>query len=117
MQKLFIVLVLFLFACQSTETKFDRKKWNECPDGFCDYRETMVRDLMINHLHEGMPVNQLEQLLGKPDFKLNHAKNKIAYNIFVDYGTDIDPVETKTLEFDIKDSIIVDFRLEHWKHT
>lgn len=39
------------------------------------------------------------------------------YLILEDYGWDIDPVETKTLEIELtEDSIINKYKIEHWEH-
>ena len=45
----------------------------------------------------------------------HYFQNEIIYNIMVDYGWNIDPMEGKELyiEFD-KDSTVTDFQLKHW---
>ncbi|WBL23863.1 hypothetical protein [Zunongwangia sp. HRR-M8] len=36
--------------------EFERSKWNKSFDGFYEYRENMVQDLMANHLEKGMKI-------------------------------------------------------------
>jgi outer membrane protein assembly factor BamE (lipoprotein component of BamABCDE complex) len=97
--------------------KFDQTKWNKNIDGIYEYRENMVADLMQNHLKNGMDYKKVIELLGEPENYHNKKTNEIIYEIMVDYGWNIDPVEGKELhlEFD-KDSIITKIKLEHWKH-
>jgi len=99
------------------EKEFDKSKWNERFDGFYEYRDNMVQDLMDNHLTKGMDLNEVIELIGAPGNYQNEKPNEITYEIMVDYGWNIDPMEGKELyiEYD-KDSIVTDFRLEHWKH-
>lgn len=116
--KLLIIIVLFLLSsCGEKEMNFDEKKWNERLDGSYKYREYMVSDLMGNHLEKGMKYNQVIELLGLSGKYQNIKSNEISYEIMVDYGWNIDPVEGKNLYFEFdKDSIIKNIRLEHWKH-
>ena len=75
----------------------------------------MLTAQKLNQLKKARTLTQLRELLGKPDYVPANAETKIGYNVYVDYDSDIDPVETKTLQFEIKDSIIFNFELEHWK--
>ena len=97
--------------------EFEKSKWNERFDGFYEYRENMVQDLMENHLQKGMDLKKVVKLLGEPDNSQNRRENEIIYEIMVDYGWNIDPMKGKELyiEFD-KDSIITNYRIEHWEH-
>lgn len=97
--------------------EFDKSKWNERFDGFYEYRENMVQDLMENHLEKGMELKKVVELLGEPGNYHNKEENEIIYEIMVDYGWNIDPMEGKELhiEFD-KDSMITNYKLDHWKH-
>ena len=80
-------------------------------------RESMVADLMDSHLRQGMTYKEVVELLGKPENYANIQSNTIGYEIMVDYGWDIDPVEGKTLYIELtNDSIVKDFRLEKWKN-
>lgn len=97
--------------------EFDKSKWNERFDGFYEYRENMVQDLMENHLEKGMELKKVFELLGEPGNYQNQEEKEIIYEIMEDYGWNIDPMETKELyiKFD-KDSIVTQFKLKHWKH-
>ncbi len=97
----------------SCNQKFNQEKWNEGFDGFYTYREKMIDDVMNNYLKNGMTKKEVIQLLEKPDYEEN---NKIKYNILVDYGWNIDPVETKNLCIYLStDSLVKKINLEHWK--
>ena len=97
--------------------EFDKSKWNERLDGFYEYRENMVEDLMQNHLKKGMDYKGVVELLGEPIDSKNNKTNEISYEIMVDYGWNIDPMEGEVLylEFE-KDSTLIKSRLEHWEH-
>lgn len=80
-------------------------------------RESMVKDLMESYLHKGMNYQELTKLIGLPEDYDNMEPNTFGYEIMVDYGWNIDPVEGKTLLINFSpDSIIIDYKLEYWKH-
>ncbi len=112
-----IITLIQLSSCGVKEMEFEKSKWNERFDGFYEYRENMVQDLMENHLEKGMELKRVIELLGEPGNYQNKKENEITYEIMVDYGWNIDPMEGKELyiEFD-KDSTVTDFKLKHWKH-
>jgi len=113
-----ILTILFLLtSCGVKEMEFDKSKWNKRFDGFYEYRENMVQDLMENHLEKGMEIKKVIELLGEPGNYHNKKENEIIYEIMVDYGWNIDPMEGKELhiEFD-KDSILTNYKLVHWEH-
>jgi outer membrane protein assembly factor BamE (lipoprotein component of BamABCDE complex) len=114
--KIFLLIVITLLSsCGVKDMEFEKSKWNERFDGFYEYRENMVQDLMENHLEKGMELKNVVKLLGEPGNYHNKEENEIIYEIMVDYGWNIDPMEGKELhiEFD-KDSIVTNFRIEHW---
>lgn len=116
----FRILILFwLFvvaSCQIQDEKFDKTAWNKRTDMFYDNRNKMIDDLMENHLQKGMTLKSVIEMLGNHDNYSDLDSNTIGYEIYVDYGWDIDPVETKTLLIEFsKDSTITGFRLKHWK--
>ena len=112
-----MIIITQLSGCEIKEMEFDKSKWNERFDGFYEYRENMVQDLMENHLEKGMKFKKVIELLGEPGNYQNKKEHEITYEIMVDYGWNIDPMEGKELyiEFD-KDSTVTDFKLKHWKH-
>jgi outer membrane protein assembly factor BamE (lipoprotein component of BamABCDE complex) len=114
--KIIYAVILLLTACSISELKFDKSGWNEKSDISFINRENMVNDLMMNHLRKGMSYNEVISLIGQPE-NYNDVKEKsICYEIMEYYGFDIDPIETKTLIIEMsKDSIVLDFKLDHWK--
>jgi hypothetical protein len=112
-----IMFLAILVACGPEEKEFELSTWNEMDDLFYANRESMVRDLMDNHLHIRMSYGKLTELIGKPENYSNMKPDVVADEIMVDYGWDIDPVEGKTLVISLsKDSTITGYKLEHWKH-
>lgn len=114
MKKVIFICFCLLVACGPKQMEFDKSKWNERFDGFYEYRENMVKDLMENHLEKGMELKKVIELLGEPCNY--HNEKEISYEIMVDYGWNIDPMEGKELYIKFSnDSIVTDFRLKHWK--
>jgi hypothetical protein len=112
---LLLLMLVLLFSNISCNTKFDKKQWADQvePGSPPSSRSKMVDDLITNHKLIGLSCTQLTEYLGPPDYK---DSNTITYEIIVDYGSDIDPVYTKNLEFAYsKDSLITSFRKVEWK--
>ena len=106
-----------MVSCLNDQMKFDRQQWNERSDLFYKNREAMVNDLIENHLQKGMTYNEVKELLGQPENYGNMKPNTFGYEIMVDYGWNIDPVEGKTLLFEISnDSVVINYHLNHWEH-
>lgn len=64
-----LVALSLLSACSApTPQPFDSKKWLSGDDSV---RGSMVQDIKDRRLLEGKTKGEVEQLLGKPDFKLN----------------------------------------------
>jgi len=109
----YIIFCLIVFS--SCGQKFDKIKWAE------DYksgipgpnRSKMLDDLTSNYKLVNIKYSQLVDLLGNPDYI---ESSEISYDIIVDYGTDIDPVYTKNLDFSFsKDSVITSYKVREWK--
>jgi hypothetical protein len=97
------------------QVKFDKDKWSEKNDvDFpSPYRKKMLNDLVTNYKLVGLSYTEIINLLGSPNFK---DSSSLGYTIIVDYGHDIDPVYSKTLDFTFgKDSIIKSFKINEWK--
>ena len=60
----------------------------------------MLKDLQSNYKLDGMSITQIVELLGEPDY---NNDTLIVYKVDEKYGSDIDPVYTKTLEFKLGD--------------
>ena len=114
---IFLVVVISFFISCNEEMKFVKEKWEEQPNiGFTPpYREMMLKDLTAHHKLVGLKYSQIISLLGAPNFHDN-ASTSFGYDIIIDYGSDIDPVYTKTLDFNLsKDSIIISYKVKEWK--
>ena|SRR5690554_3652662 len=110
------ILSSFLLSCQKKEIAFESEKWNQKYDGFYDYREFMVKDLIENHLNPKLSYQEVMKKLGKPDYVIDSIDLTIAYQISEKYGLNIDPIETKTLLIYFnKDSITQKSEIRHYK--
>ena len=77
------------------------------------YRNKMLKDLTSNYKLVGLKHSEIVNLLGDPNFS---DSSSFAYEVIEDYGSDIDPVYTKNLDFEFgKDSIITAFKIAEWK--
>ena len=112
-----IIFCLFvLSSCIERQVEFERSKWNSSVDGFYEFREVMVNDLIERHLKKGMTYQEITNLLGKPENFANLKTSTLGYTLMEDYGWDIDPVETKHLYIELStDSLVQEFKVEHWK--
>ena len=95
---IYFLLFIFLVSCNNSE-KFDKAKWQEQGDlKLYTHRKSMLNDLTKNHQIKGISYRQLINLIGVPENYSDNEKNILYYEIETDYGYDIDPVYTKTLE-------------------
>lgn len=114
-QFIFLLLTLTLFSCQ-TRQKFNKAKWAEVADLMTfPNRKYMIDDLVKNYQLKGKKYSEIVVLLDKPQSKLDSTM-EIYYDVDVDYGTDIDPIYSKTLSltFD-KDTVVKSFEVNVWK--
>lgn len=114
-QFIFLLLILTPFSCQ-TQQKFDKTKWAEVADLMTfPNRKYMIDDLVKNYHLKGKKYSQIVELLDKPQSKLDRTM-EIFYDIDVEYGSNIDPIYSKTLliTFDT-DTIVKSFEVEIWK--
>jgi len=103
-----LAMMVLLGSCNISNEKFDKNIWGTA-DGFhLGKRKSMLKDLMKNHLKEGLPYKKIIELLGEPDEGWGNYSKDVVYEIYEDFGLDIDPIGCTllTLEFD-KDSILV----------
>ena len=105
----------FIFSCQ-TKQKFDKVKWAEVADLMTfPNRKLMIDDLANNFKLKGKKYEEIVDLLGQPQGKGDNDL-QIFYDIDVKYGSDIDPVYTKTFNFQFdKDSIVKTVEVKEWK--
>ena len=116
--KTFIILFVSIFfaSCNANE-KFDKAKWQEQGDlKIYTYRKSMLNDLTENYKLTGLSYKQLINLIGEPENYNDKEKDIVYYDIETDYGNDIDPVYTKTLQLKLtKDSTVESFVIKEWK--
>ena len=114
-QLILLSLALTLFSCQ-THQKFDKAKWAEIGDAMTfPNRKYMIDDLVKNYQLKDKKYSEIVELLDSPQSKLDSTM-QIFYDIDVDFGSDIDPVYSKTLSiyFD-KDTVVKSFEVNIWK--
>ena len=112
--RLLFIALIGLFSCKDFgQTKFDKGRWITKDDMEFPYRNKMLKDLTTNYKLVGLKYNEIINLLGEPNYS---DSSSFAYQVIEDYGTDIDPVYTKDLDFEFnKDSIITTFKIAEWK--
>lgn len=110
-------MISFFATLTSCDQKFDKAKWLEQGDlRMYTYRKTMINDLMSNHKIKGLTYKQLIDLLGDSDKYVDSDANVLYYDVITNYGSDIDPIYSKTLKIKLdKDSTVQSFKVEEWK--
>lgn len=110
----FLILIL-LISCEQKQVKFEEKKWKTRNDIYCNHREFMIQDLKENYLKPGIKYNDVKELLGGNYNERSEDSIQLQYEIYTDFGTDIDPVEIKTFILNFNsDSVLVNTRIDHW---
>ena len=116
--KVFITFLvsIFLTSCNSNE-KFDKTKWQEQGDlRIYTHRKSMLKDLTKNYKLTGLSYRQLVNIIGEPENYSDKENDIVYYEIETDYGFDIDPVYTKSLQLKLtKDSIVDSYSIKEWK--
>ena len=118
MRKIIVVIfIFFVVVLPGCSNKFDKAGWAEQTDvQYYPNRNKMLNDLLTNYKLKGISYTQLTDLLGNPEKNWTGEKGEIFYPIITKYGTDIDPVYTKTLIFRLDtDSVVVDYKINEWK--
>lgn len=113
---LFLFMTILITSCKR-EIPFDKERWDFNKDvGFYNHREPMIKDLQTKYLKSGMYYNDVVKLLGTNGEYHDSVDVQLRYDIYVDYGRDIDPVETKTFIVNfLADSTYVSSEISHWK--
>jgi len=118
MKKFYYLLAFILlsfFSCKQ-QKKFNQIQWKTRDDIVNNHREQMIQDIQTNYLKKGMKLSEVEKLLGEIDLSDEADSIQLQYEIFVDYGFDIDPFETKTFVINFKtDSTLINSYIYHWK--
>jgi hypothetical protein len=91
-----LLFLAIVFSSCNTQIGFDSTKWKE-PYDIVPHpdRGKMVQDLLWRRLLIGLDTSGVIRLLGVPEFS---EPNSYTYSVKIDYGTDIDPVETSVLQ-------------------
>jgi hypothetical protein len=109
----FIILVGLISCKNFGQIKFDKIKWMTKDDMEFPFRKKMLNDLTTNYKLAGLKYGEIIKLLGEPNFS---DSSSFAYQVIEDYGSDIDPVYTKNLDFKFdKDSVITSYKIAEWK--
>lgn len=119
MKTTYDILFLFLMILITSFTNqvlFNREGWNTINDIDYNHREPMIKDLQKEYLKSGMHYNHVLKLLGTNGEYHDSADVQLRYDIFVDYGWDIDPIQTKIFIINfLQDSTYVSSEIYHWK--
>ena len=108
--------ILIFNSCDFNIEKFDRKVWITADGLHQEHRKNMVNDLMKHHLKTGMSYNEIIDLLGLPDKSIISQENVISYEVYEDFGWDIDPISYTCLNIKLeRDSTLADFKLKEIK--
>lgn len=109
-----------MFSCvnNNIESKFDTQKWKEKDKmGYNNHRNEMLQDLVRNYSLTGKHYNDIVSLLGNTKIYMHKGKLMATYNVFTDFGTDIDPVYTKSMYFYFNnDSIVTSYEVYEWSN-
>jgi hypothetical protein len=113
MKFLFLLSCIILFASCGDKTfkrKFNKSAWGKKEDWDYPGRVAMVDDLVKHHKIKGLFYKQLVDSIGEP---ANWADSTVmAYELVTDFGSDIDPIYTKTLIIYLsKDSMAIGFKI------
>ena len=117
MQKIIIITASILFCCLScknteeasttktTETAFDKTKWNTKEGKDYPYRESMIDNLISNDTIKKLNKDGILNLLGEPErIDNNHLFYMIAQERLESW-----PIHTKTMVIKLKEDGTVDW--------
>lgn len=111
-----LFVILIFISCTKEQIKFNQNQWNTPDDIDYNHRELMIEDLAKNHLKKGMKFVDAERLLGKNQLSDERDSLQLQYEIYTYYGSDIDPIETKTLMINFSaDSTLTNIWVDHWE--
>lgn len=112
----FLIIILIFVSCKQEQIKFNRSRWNTRNDIDYNHRELMIEDLSKNYLKPGMKFTETEKLLGINKLSEERDSLQLQYEIYTNFGSDIDPIETKSLIVNFNsDSTLTSIRVDHWK--
>lgn len=100
-------IIMIVTWAHEPKLKFDSYKWSVKDDISFPNREGMVDNLKDSGILKGMHKSNVIELLGIPEF--TDREGSIGYDIITDFGSDIDPVYTKTFVINFNSDSIVDY--------
>lgn len=106
-----LLFMVIICSCQRKQ-KFDKARWLEVGDLMTfPNRNNMIDDLVNNYNLKGKTFKEVTDLLGQPQYSSSSTMD-VGYKIDEDYGSDIDPVYTKTLFIQFnKDTLVNDIKI------
>lgn len=114
---LIFLIVLNLISCTHEQVKFNQNKWKTRNDIDYNHREFMIEDIRNSYLKKGMKLTEVESLLGKSQYESDSDSIMLQYEIYTNYGWDIDPIETKTFILNFNaDSTLINTHIDNWKN-
>ncbi|HEY8404318.1 MAG TPA: hypothetical protein VIK71_06870 [Flavobacteriales bacterium] len=112
---LVMVGLISFAACHRDPNLFDKDDWREHNQEQYLYRDAMVKDLLENHLYEGMSITDILELLGRPDNIELTPEKTFWYNLKNETSDSGDPARMKTLFILFaNDSTVTGFKVEEW---
>jgi len=112
----FFFIILTFASCTKEQIKFNQSQWNTRDDLDYNHRESMIEDLSKNYLKQGTKFVEIEKLLGTNQLSDEKDSLQLQYEIYTYYGSDIDPIETKTLIVNFsQDSTLTNIWIDHWE--
>lgn len=113
----FILISLLVLSCEQ-HIKFDKKIWCSYNDlDLHEERNQMLKDLLENYDLKGKSIYEVELFFGCIESidTINQPFN-MQYNVYTNYGWDIDPVHTKTLMIFLDNKFKVkNVKISEWK--
>lgn len=110
MRYLYFLSFLILTSCGGygvPQIKFDKELWNKNYDGYHD-RRSMIEDVTVNHDFNGKNIEDLRTFFGYANHHTTNDTIVVQYDIYTDFGWDIDPVYTEDLLYYLnKDSVVI----------
>jgi hypothetical protein len=120
---IFIGFLIFFVSGCNENIPFEKGKWKKQVDGFYPYRDAMMESLLQSTEFKGKTLKQAFDILGKHDNWCDHNMYELKYQVLEEYGSDMDPVHTKYLVFELNSSdklidsntVIINYRIDEWK--
>lgn len=100
LSKIIIVVSLILFNTGCNTKEFNHDEWTELSDVHTynwEVRKKMAQYLIEEDILINLTKSQVIEMLGEDVIITNFPENQMQYTIYLDYGSDIDPVKIESL--------------------